>query len=315
MTQTGPGSEEWYDAVVLGGGPAGLSAALQLGRARVRTLVLDAGSPRNADATQVNGVLTRDGTPPAEFRTAAREDLHKYDCVQVRRVEVTEVTRADDRFQVSYDGGTVEGRRVLLATGIVDIRPPLPDVDQFWGTSVVQCPFCHGWELSDGPLALLASQPEEVDEAHLFRMWSKDVTILTGGLCDVPEQMEEVAQKGGFQIHREPITELHGEDGRLERVVLEGGREVRCRGMFVHNEQRQIDLVERLGVDTEDGFVVVRKDYHMRNSEPSLMQTSVPRLYAAGDLTGQSQDAPMAIFEGTMAGRAMFFGSLADSRE
>lgn len=308
-------AEAVYDAVVVGGGPAGLSAALQLGRARVRTLVLDAGSPRNERAAQVNGVLTRDGTAPADFRAAARNDLAKYDCLEIRRARASEVKPRDDGFSVvADDGSTVSARRVLLATGVLDVLPSIPGIEQFWGTSVVQCPFCHGWELAEGPLALLALDPEEVDSAHLYRVWSEDVTILTGGMCDVPDETRELAEQAGFEIYCEPVAELRGIDGRLECVVLEGGHEVACRGMFVHNQQHPTDLVEGLGLETDDGFVVVRKDYQMPDDDGSLMQTSVPGLYAAGDLTGDSQDATMAIFEGTMAGRAMFFASLAGRR-
>ena len=309
----GSGEHEEYDAVVVGGGPAGLSAALQLGRARRRTLLLDAGTPRNSAASQVNGLLAVDGASPAEFRAKARRDLERYGEVSVREAWVEAVKPTGDGFEVHVEDSVVRARRVILATGIVDLLPELPGIEQFWGISVVQCPFCHGWELADGPLAFLATRPEELGSAHLFGVWAQELTVLTNDAFEVPDDARAQLDAAGFTLRTERIEELLGHDGRLERVRLADGTEVRCQGLFVHNEQRQTRLVEDLDLDrAEDGFVVVRKDYHLPDPSIRLMETSVPGLYAAGDLTGESQDAALATFEGTMVGRKVFFDSLRD---
>jgi thioredoxin reductase len=302
-----------YDVIVVGGGPAGLSAALQLGRARRRTLLVDGGTPRNNNATAVHGLIAMDGRSPAEVRAAAREDLDRYGEVEVREGWVQAVDRTDGGFRVRYGDEVAEARRVVLATGIVDVLPELPGVEHFWGISVVQCPFCHGWELADGPLAFLAVRPDDLRSAHLFRAWSDDVTVLTDGCLAVSDEDAQRLLDAGFDLRTERIKELRGQDGRLESVLLEDGSELACRGMFVHNEQQQTALVRGLGLHTDDdGFVVVPKDYRLSDPRRPLMETSVPGLYAAGDVTGESQDAVLATFEGTMAGRKVFFDSLAE---
>lgn len=302
-----------YDAVVVGGGPAGLSAALQLGRARRRTLLLDEGRPRNSAATRVNGLLGLDGTPPAEVRAAARRDLERYDEVTVRGSWAEAVTPDDEGFTVQTDAGPVTARRVVLATGVVDVLPELPGVEQFWGISVLQCPLCHGWELADGRLAFLAGSVADLDSAPLFGVWSDRLTVLTDAGFEVPDGARRQLADAGIALEERRIDDLRGQDGRLEAVRLEDGTTLECDGIFVHNEQRQTRLVEGLGLELSgDGFVKVRKDYHLPDPGAPLMETSVRGLYAAGDLTGESQDAVMATFEGTLAGRKVFFDSLRD---
>jgi thioredoxin reductase len=300
-----------YDVVVVGGGPAGLSAALQLGRARRSTVVLDAGEPRNAAAAAVHGLLGMDGVPPSELRRRGAEELERYG-VERRPAEAISVEATGDAFTVRLRDGSIPARRVLLATGLVDVRPDLPDVDDFWGTSVLQCPFCHGWEVADRPLGFVAEEPEDLRGCQFYGNWSSDLTVFTHGRFEVPEDLAGRLEQWGVRLETSPVHSLHGDDGRLTKVELEDGRTVGCEALFLHPEQRQTTVVERLGVAVNHGgFVVVPKDYGAPPDEARwVMETSRRGVFAAGDLTSPAQSAVMATFEGALAGQTILMSLL-----
>src|SRR5690348_11095734 len=163
-----------YDVAMVGGGAAGLSAALVLGRARRRVVVIDAGVPRNAPAAHMHGFLSRDGVPPAELRASGRSELRGYD-VDLVEDEVVEV---DGAFTLRLASGQVlQARRVLLATGALDELPDIPGARERWGRDFLHCPYCHGWEVRDQPIGVLGTGPGSVDHAHLLRQWSDDVVF------------------------------------------------------------------------------------------------------------------------------------------
>jgi thioredoxin reductase len=302
-----------YDAVVVGGGPAGLSAALQLGRARRSTVVVDAGEPRNAAATEVHGLLGMDGVPPAELRQRGADELARYG-VERRAGEVVSVDRGEDAFVLRLGDGTLEGRRVLLATGLVDVRPDLPDVGDFWGTAVLQCPFCHGWEVADRPLGFVAAETDDLSTCRFYGNWSRELTVFTAGRFEVPDELVGRLDDWGVRLETSPIEALHGEEGRLDKVELEDGRAVACEALFLHPEQKQTPVVERLGVEVNPGgFVAVPKDYGAPPDDARrVMETSVRGVFAAGDLTSPAQSAVMATFEGALAGQMMLMSLLGD---
>ena len=167
-----------YDVVVVGGGPAGLNGALMLARARRSVLVVDAGEPRNAPAEGVHGFLTRDGAPPAELTRIGRDEVRRYGG-EVMEGRVTSAAKDGDGFTVTLDGGhTVHARRLLVTTGLVDELPAVPGVRERWGKDVVHCPYCHGWEVRDRAIGVLATGPFSLHQTLLFRQWSPDVTHL-----------------------------------------------------------------------------------------------------------------------------------------
>src|SRR5690348_7306100 len=188
---------ESFDVVVIGGGAAGLSGALALARSRRSVLVLDDGEPRNATAGHVHNFLTRDGTPPAEIYAAGRDEVAGYGG-EVRAGRVASVSRDGDRFAVTLaDGGTVTARRLLVATGVTDELPDVPGLRERWGRDVLHCPYCHGWEVRDRAIAVLATTPMAVHQALLFRQLSDRVTFLqpAGAPLD-PESAGQLAARG-----------------------------------------------------------------------------------------------------------------------
>jgi len=196
-TLTGMDTNESYDVVVVGGGAAGLSAALVLGRSRRSVLVIDAGEPRNAPADHMHNYLGREGTKPTELLADGREEVGLYG-VEVRAGRVSSATRTGGGFALGLeDGSPVSARRLVLATGVVDVLPQVPGLAERFGRDVLHCPYCHGWEVADMPLGVVASGPDCVERALLFRQWSEDVVILLNGRpAPQGEDAEKLAARG-----------------------------------------------------------------------------------------------------------------------
>jgi thioredoxin reductase len=289
------------DVVIVGGGPAGLNAALTLGRARRRVLLVDGGQPRNAPAQAVHGFLSRDGLPPAELRHIGREQLARYPTVEVRDTEVLNVQAIDEPdgngggFAVTLaDRSVTRARRLLLATGLVDQLPPIDGLAERWGRSVLHCPYCHGWEVRDQALAVLGAGPRAVQlAAHLTR-FSPDVALCTNG-APLDSDSRGLLAGLGVAVREEPVQRLDGEGGRLDRVVFAAGPPLARHAVFVRAPYRQrSDLPARLGCALlEDGTVAV----------DDLGRTSIPGVHAAGDLA-RRPSLPFATAQVVMAAAA-----------
>jgi thioredoxin reductase len=284
-----------YDIVIVGGGPSGLSAALALGRGRKRVLLCDSGTRRNAAAERVYNFVTRDGTPPNEFRRIAREQLAQYPSVEVRDDRVSSITGTRGAFQAALASGTVEARRVLLSTGMVDTMLPIDGFSELWGGSIFQCPYCHGWEVRDrrwGFLAGAAEWPLVLPFIVKLTGWTADVTVFANG-SDVPDDTLHVLRKAKVRVETEAVARLVARDGHLDQVELAGGKRVPCEVLFAHPPQRQVDVVRALGVELDEaGYVRV---------DPVKRETSVPGVYASGDLTTRMQGAMLAAASGVHA--------------
>lgn len=280
-----------YDVLIAGGGPAGLSAALTLGRARRRVLLCDDGPRRNAAAVHVHNFVTRDGVTPDDFRRMAREQLAAYPAVHIRDVRVDAISGAAGNFAVTLSDGTrVQARRLLLAVGMVDEPPAIDGMRDYWGTSVFQCPYCHAWEVQDGRFAYLARSAEAMDFAILLRSWTASVTVLTNGGFTLQEEHRARFAAHGVSIEERPLARLSGSDGRLESVELADGSSLPCDALFVHPHQRPPAIAQALGLALDEkGFVQVN----------DAGETSVPGVHAAGDLVTPVQSAILAAASGT----------------
>jgi thioredoxin reductase len=284
-----------YDVVIVGGGPGGLSAALALGRARKRVLLCDSGPRRNAAAVHIHNFVTRDGTPPDEFRGIGREQLKRYTSLEARDARVESVTGARGAFRVQLSSELVEARRVLLCTGMVDEILPIPGFRELWGRAVFQCPYCHGWEVQDQRWGYLARAE---DLAHvlpfglMIRGWTKDVSVFTNGLA-LPQDTLARFDAAGISVHEAPVARLVARGEQLKAIELAAGATVPCDVLFAQPPQRQVELVRALGVALDEhGFVSI---------DPMRRETSVPGVYAAGDLTTRMQGAMFAAAAGTQA--------------
>jgi thioredoxin reductase len=267
-----------FDAIVVGGGPAGLAAALTLGRALRHVLVLDSGEPRNAPAAAMHNFLTRDGFPPAELRRVAREDLTHYPTVTLRDVAVVDaMPLPDDGFEVQLGDGSVErARRLVLATGLVDELPAIEGMAALWGRGVFHCPYCHGFEVRGKPLAVLGADGPAVNLAlHLTRIGS-DVVLCTNGPADLGPDTDALLETQGVAVRPEPVVRVDGGDGHFERLVFADGPPLARYALFGGNRTRQrSELPAQLGCARFEDDSVEVDDFG---------RTSVPGLSAVGDM-------------------------------
>ncbi|MBK6520673.1 MAG: NAD(P)/FAD-dependent oxidoreductase [Polyangiaceae bacterium] len=285
-----------YDVLIIGGGPAGLSAALALGLARKRVLLCDSGSRRNAAAEHLHNFVTRDGTPPSEFRSVGREQLTKYPSVELREARVLSIAGARGAFAVTLEAGVVGARRVLLATGMIDETLPIEGFRELWGRSIFQCPYCHGWEIQDRPWGYLAGADAAALLTHFAlqaRGWTRDLVVFTNDQFEVPQGDRATLAAAGIRLETAPIARLVSHEGQLEGVELTTGTTVARAALFAHPPQRQVDVIRDLGLELDEhGYVRV---------DPMRRETSVPGIYAAGDLASRQQAAIFAAAAGTQA--------------
>jgi thioredoxin reductase len=299
---------EW-DCVVVGGGAAGLSAALVLGRARRRTLVIDAGEQSNQVARGIGGLLGHDQRPPAELYEAGRRELSAYPSVEYRHGQVIGGAPVERRFVLELDGGeSATARRVLLATGMRYCPPKLPGVDQLWGRSVFQCPFCHGWEMRDKRLAALADGDDAVHSALMLRGWSDDVVLLTDGASKLDAGERERLESAKVTVDERRVVELVGQGPQLTAIVFADGSRLERDGLLVEAPLRQRSrLAEQLGAACTDGPLAPDAI-----AVDSLHRTSVPTVFAAGDLCTEQPSVAGAIASGSQAAMTIVQSLLAD---
>jgi thioredoxin reductase len=285
------------DAVIVGGGPAGLSAALILGRCRRRVLLCDAGNPRNRVSHGVNGFLTRDGTKPEELRRIGREELTRYPNVEVRDIAVCDADHVEGGFEVALeDGQTVRARKLLLATGLVEDLPDIPGFRHLWGRGTYNCPYCDGWENQDRAMAVYAKGDKGVGLALEMLIWSRDVVLCTDGPTDLAPEDREKLDRHGIRVVETRIDHLQGDD-RLERIMFEDGSFLEREALFyIYGTREPSPLAEKLGCELTDKGVIETRSYE---------RTDVPGLFAAGDASRRVQFAIVAAAEGAAAAFAI----------
>lgn len=287
-----------YDVIVVGAGPAGLNAALVLGRCRRRVLVCDHGRPRNAVSPAVHGFLSRDGIAPLELLRIGRDQLSRYSDVEFRAIEVVRASQVEGGFQVDLaDGRSERARMLLVATGVVDRLPAVEGAETYYGSGVHHCPYCDGWEVRDRRLGAYGKRSMGVDLAIELTSWSDDVMLFTDGRAEIPDDKLRRLAALNIEVRYEPIVRFDGHDGRLSSVVLEDGTTISRDAVFFKTAFRQhSDLCERLGCAfTEHGAV----------DTGTYESTNVPGLYVAGDASKHVQLAIVAAAEGANAAFAI----------
>ncbi|MBP2451448.1 bifunctional NAD(P)/FAD-dependent oxidoreductase/class I SAM-dependent methyltransferase [Mycolicibacterium lutetiense] len=288
-----------WDCVIVGGGAAGLSAALVLGRARRRVLLVDAGDQSNLAAHGIGGLLASDGRPPAELYSAGRAELAAYPTVEVR---TGEVVTGEPGFVLELADGTRErARTVLLATGM-EYRPPnIAGLEALWGDSVFHCPFCHGWEMRDAPVAVIAQGDRAVHSALMMRGWTEDLMVLTNGDSGLDDAQVKALDAAGIGIDERLIAQFVADDGELAAVEFTDGARLARRGALVAATLHQRSLLAtHLGAVSAPGPIAV--DALVVDA---FARTSVPGLFAAGDLGAQMPQVATAVASGSQAGAAV----------
>lgn len=289
-----------FDVVIVGGGPAGLSAALVLGRCLRKVLVCDAGNPRNKPAKIFNGYLSRDASTPAEFLQISRAQLERYrDTVQLRDGIVKNVARSDDRFTTTLETGeSFDSRALLIATGLVDELPKIDNFRSFYGKTVHNCPYCDGWEVRGQKLAVAGGNQESADLAIELLLWSKDVTLCANGPLTCNTKTTKTLERLNITVTEKIIKTLEGNDGELSCVRFRDGTSLPCQALFFSPGQYQRStLAEELGCDfsAEDNCIQCKEG----------TRTNVPGVYAAGNCSRGIQLVTAAVAEGMEAAFAI----------
>jgi thioredoxin reductase len=291
-----------YDVIVVGGGAAGLSGALALARSRRSVLVVDDGTPRNAPAEHVHNYLTRDGVPPGELYALGRQEVIGYGA-EVVTGTVTAAHRDDSAgFTVELaDGTAYQGRRLLVTTGLTDVLPDVPGLAERWGKEVLHCPYCHGWEVRDQAIGILATSAMALHQVQLFRQLSDDVTLFLHTAPELTdEQWEELAARG-ISVVQGKVEQVEVENGKLTGVRLEGGKVIPRQALAVQTTLRaRADFLADLGLETtvlEVNGIVIGTAVPV---DP-MGATQVPGVFAAGNVTDPKAQVISSAAAGLMA--------------
>lgn len=282
-----------YDAIIVGGGPAGLSCALVLGRSCRTVLICDSGQYRNAASHAMHGYLTRDGVNPREFLELARRELGQYR-VEYRACSVTDVEKTDEGFRVTLaDGAGAEARKLVLATGVADVMPEIEGIDEFYGTSVHHCPYCDGWEHRDEAIAIYGRGAQAYGLAREMLTWSRKLTVVSDGPCELTDEQRSDFLALLVTIDERKIARLAGREGRLDKIVFADGEHLPSTAIFFCSGQNQrCDLPEKLGcIFNRKGTVDTDR----------WERTNVPGVYVVGDASRNVQFVVVAAAEGAIA--------------
>lgn len=291
-------TDERFDAILIGGSFSGLSAALALARARLRVLVIDTNEPCNARVPHAHNLLTHDGEPPQLIHAKARADVARYATVQWSDRRVVHATGTDGDFVVRTDDGTEHrGRKLLLALGVRDALPAIPGFAACWGISAAACPFCHGYEVADRPIAVLGNGPDVVEYARLIRQWSRSIVLLTNGPADLPAEQRALLDALSITVEETPVERVDQEEGRVTGIVLNDERSISAAALFA-----------RLSTSTPIAFAAdlgcALTDHGLLQVDP-MQRTTVPGVFASGDCASPMRSLSMAIATGSMAGAAI----------
>lgn len=288
-------NQEIYDCVIVGGGSAGLSAALLLGRSHRRVLVCDKGNPRNAPAHESHSFFTRDGISPHELLSIGRDQLKPYKSVEFQAIGVKEIKPSDNQFEVVFEDGRVKrSRKILLAFGVVDEFPDIENFGNFWGKSVFHCPYCHAWEVRDEPLAVVGNGETGIEMAALLNNWSADLVLCTNGKAELSADQRTLLENHKILVREEKIIRLEGNNGRLETIVFETSEQIARHGILIRPKQTlRSNLAEKLGCELNE--------FNLIKTTNVFNETSVKGVYAAGDITSSMQAIAVAVFQGSAA--------------
>lgn len=291
-------TEQLHDVLIVGGGPAGLNAALVLGRARKDVVLIDEGKPRNMVTRETHGFLTRDGVSPSEFRRIAREQISAYPSVRFVEGTAAAVAGVDGDFRITTGEGTIyRSKKLLFAVGKKDSPLDINGLADVYGKSAFVCPYCDGWELRDQPLVVIAKGAGAVHFAKVIAGWSDRYTICTNGPDELTDEQRQELKEHEIPVFSSPIYRIESNEGMVREVVLEDGEIIPCTGIFFAPKLVSGSVLPAaIGCDiNEAGSVVI----------DAFGKTSVPGVYSAGDAATEMYQAIAAASMGAMSAAAI----------
>lgn len=282
------------DCIIVGGGPAGLNAAVVLGRCRRKVLLFDTAQYRNRSSHGIHNYLTRDGILPNEFIGIAHKEIHKYGVQLIHKKVLSAHKKEDGTFAVNTDdGSSYQTKKILIATGLIDYLPPIEGFKEMYGQSVFHCPYCDGWEVQNKILGVYARNKEGWELALTLKNWSNKITLYTDGKNTVRPFQKSILNNHNIAIIKTPIQKLVGKNKQLQKIVLTNGEEIACEAMFfVNGFTQQCNLLETFGCKVNTKGVVITN---------RLQQTNIAGVYVAGDAAKDMQFVIIAAAEGAKA--------------
>lgn len=286
---------EIYDCIIVGGGPAGLNAAVVLGRSRRRVLVFDTGTHRNRSSHGMHNYLTRDDVRPAEFLQLCHGELEKYSVQKLNKTIIKAKKNEEGIFTVTDENATdYYAKKLLVATGLADTLPDIEGIKEFYGRSIFHCPYCDGWEVRDKKIGVYAKNKEGWELALALKGWTNDVTLYTDGKNKVNASQQEYLDANDIPVVRLSIAKLVGEKEQLQKIVFKDGEEKDCDALFfVNGYTQQCNIPEAFGCNvTKKGVILTNR----------FQQTNIKGLYVAGDAAKDMHFVVVAAAEGAKAG-------------
>lgn len=286
---------EIFDCIIIGGGPAGLNAAVVLGRCRRKVLVFDTETYRNRHSHGMHNYLTRDGILPGDFMKICKEELEKYSVKLAKKKIIRAIKKESGLFEVKDENDAIyHAKKLLVATGLTDKLPEIEGFKEFYGQSVFHCPYCDGWEVRDKKLGVYAKNKEGWELALMLKGWSNEVVLYTDGKSKVKPQQLAYLNANDIRVIKKTFSKLHGKNGQIEKIIFTDGDHEPCDALFfVNGYNQQCNLAEAFGCDlTKMGVVLTNR----------VQQTNIEGLYVAGDASKDMHFVVVAAAEGAKAG-------------
>lgn len=286
---------EHFDVIIIGGSYAGLSAAMSLGRALRKVLIIDSGNPSNKQTPQSHNFLTRDGESPAEIASKGKEEVMKYPSVSFEKGRVTAVTKPDDHFNVQTEAnGVFSGRKLIFATGVLDIIPDMAGFAECWGISILHCPYCHGFEFKGEKTGIFGNGDSGFEQSKFISNWTSDLVLYTNGESTLTKKQAKKLKKNNIEIVEKEIQGFEHDNGRIKNIVFKDDTKEPLKALYASPEvKQQSEVPKELGCDFTD---------HGRIEVDLFQKTTVPGIYAAGDNSSMGRAVSVAVAAGSVAG-------------
>ena len=286
-----------FEVIIIGGSYAGLAAAMALGRSLRKVLVIDAGKPCNRQTPHSHNFLTQDGKTPFEISTVAREQVEAYETISFYSDTVISASKSDPGFLIkTNDGSAFSGLKLIFATGIKDILPEIPGIQECWGISVIHCPYCHGYEVRNEKTGILANGDFGFEFGKMITNWTKDLTLYTNGKSTLTSEQSEKLTSKNVAISEKKITKILHQDGKIQSLVFDDGSQEKINALYAKPDfEQSTSLISELGCALKENGYVEVDHFH---------KTNIPGIFVCGDNTNMFRSVAFAVSSGTMAGAA-----------